>query len=268
MYSRDFKNLAIRLYNKLHSLRKVANILNINYSTVSRWVNNGKCIPRKKRNSKLENSFVLELIEDNIKSDPFFIIKNIKEELYKKYSISSSIELIRLYIKKIGYSRKRARYYSESKNSSAKLNKFLEDRKQFIKEKRTFVSIDETSFGRNFKPAVGYSKKGSRLNIRKITASILTTSALCAVCPNHPVYKTINKGSFNSDNFSEFIDGLDFPEKTVLLMDNVSFHHSYKVKEIANKHKWDILYIPPYSPVFNPIEGVFSIVKRSFVLNI
>lgn len=51
-------------------------------------------------------------------------------------------------------------------------------------------------------------------------------------------------------------------------MDNVRFHHSHKVKHLAAARNWDILYVPPYSPIFNPIEGVFSIVKRHYQRNL
>lgn len=47
-------------------------------------------------------------------------------------------------------------------------------------------------------------------------------------------------------------------------MDNVSFHHSHKVQQTIREKEWECLFVPPYSPVFNPIEGVFSIVKRHY----
>jgi transposase len=56
---------------------------------------------------------------------------------------------------------------------------------------------------------------------------------------------------------------LDCPTDTVIILDNVAFHHSNKVKTLAASRGWELLYNPPYSPWFNPIEGV-SIVKRDF----
>ncbi len=65
----------------------------------------------------------------------------------------------------------------------------------------------------------------------------------------------------------EFLEGLDLPEKSVILLDNVSFHHSRSVYNIASKRSWDLLFVPPYSPWFNPIEGIFSIIKRHYYEN-
>jgi transposase len=49
-----------------------------------------------------------------------------------------------------------------------------------------------------------------------------------------------------------------------VLMDNISFHHSKEIKELAKQHKMKLLYPPPYSPDFNPIELAFSQLKRIF----
>lgn len=71
-------------------------------------------------------------------------------------------------------------------------------------------------------------------------------------------------GSFNTDRFMNFLNEMIIPEGTVILLDNVSFHHSKVVKALAQQKKWFLLYTPPYSPWYNPIEGAFSIAKRAY----
>ena len=61
-----------------------------------------------------------------------------------------------------------------------------------------------------------------------------------------------------------FLNEMTIPEGTVILLDNVFFHHSKVVKALAQQKKWFLLYTPPYSPWYNPIEGVFSIAKRAY----
>ena len=140
---------------------------------------------------------------------------------------------------------------------------FLETRDKYIKENRNFISIDETSFGRNYSPSYGYSRKGERIYIKRPYNRITTQSVVAAISSEKINYYK-KEGSFNSDNFCYFLETLKYPSKSVLIMDNVSFHHSQKVKEVIKNKEWDILYIPPYSPIFNPIEGIFSIVKRIY----
>ena len=50
-----------------------------------------------------------------------------------------------------------------------------------------------------------------------------------------------------------------------LSKENVKRYNKYK-QYIKNK-KWNILYTPPYSPWFNPIENIFGIIKHNFRKN-
>ena len=56
----------------------------------------------------------------------------------------------------------------------------------------------------------------------------------------------------------------NYQKEAVILLDNVRFHHSKIVKEFAETYGFELLYLPPYSPWFQPIEGVFSIMKRNY----
>ena len=45
-------------------------------------------------------------------------------------------------------------------------------------------------------------------------------------------------------------------------MDNASFHKKKEIFRIAKDAGHDVLFLPPYSPDFNPIEKVFAILKK------
>ncbi len=47
----------------------------------------------------------------------------------------------------------------------------------------------------------------------------------------------------------------------VVVMDNLSAHKGGRVREIVEGRGCGLLYLPPYSPDFNPIEQAFSKVK-------
>ena len=47
------------------------------------------------------------------------------------------------------------------------------------------------------------------------------------------------------------------------LMDNVSFHKSKIIKDLFKNSTNKLLFIPPYSPHFNPIEESFAQLKRN-----
>lgn len=264
MYSQDVRDIALKLYNKINSLRKVSRIIDTSHSTISRWINCFIRNTRKNRGQKLDKPEILDAIELFIKTHPFSTVKDVQKLIKTEFEVSPSYELCRLLLKKLNFTRKKARYFSVSKNAEQKLQEFLTKRECFVKENRLFISIDETSFGRNYLPASGYSKKGKRLNIKRPFCSVKTSSVVSAIGIGHKLEFVKKFGSFDTESFLEFLYGLDYPENTVILMDNVSFHHSKRVIEFLEFKNWDVLFTPPYSPVFNPIEGVFSIVKRHY----
>lgn len=45
-------------------------------------------------------------------------------------------------------------------------------------------------------------------------------------------------------------------------MDNASFHHSERVKQLCSDAGVKLVYLPPYSPDLNPIEEFFSVLKK------
>ena len=46
-----------------------------------------------------------------------------------------------------------------------------------------------------------------------------------------------------------------------MVMDNLTAHKGERVKELIEQRDCELLYLPPYSPDFNPIEEAFSKIK-------
>jgi hypothetical protein len=45
-------------------------------------------------------------------------------------------------------------------------------------------------------------------------------------------------------------------------MDNLNAHKGERIKELIEERGCELVYLPPYSPDFNPIEEAFSKIKR------
>jgi len=69
-------------------------------------------------------------------------------------------------------------------------------------------------------------------------------------------YKLATKHG-NSVDFIDFIKSLNVTHKT-LVMDNVA------LKDFVQSIHSNILYTPPYSPQYNPIELAFSTIKSAY----
>lgn len=263
MYPLDRRSLASHIYSILRSLRKVAYVLKVSHTTVSRWLIHPERL-KYTRNSISKSSQIIETIKTTIFNDPFISLIKLKTVVKNVFAFDVSKELLRMVIKRAGLSRKKARFFSRPATLEAKTKDFIAKRDFYKQEGRMIVSMDETSFGRNGRVAYGYSPRGEQLKIQRKTSRMTTVSSLAVVSANELVQRQEVKGSFNTLLFCSFLEYLPLPNGTVILLDNVSFHHSKKAKEIADLKGFTFLFTPPYSPWFNPIEGVFSIVKRDF----
>jgi putative transposase len=47
-----------------------------------------------------------------------------------------------------------------------------------------------------------------------------------------------------------------------IIMDRASFHRKKQLEEICKKQGVSLLYLPPYSPDFNPIEKTWANMKK------
>jgi hypothetical protein len=76
------------------------------------------------------------------------------------------------------------------------------------------------------------------------------------------------QGATDADVFEDFIEQLlqhcnRWPEpKSVLVMDNASFHRTEKIQRMCLDSGVKLIYLPPYSPDLNPIEEFFSELKQ------
>lgn len=269
MYPIDRRKQALHIYSLVRSIRKAALLLQVSKSTVHeshRWVYH----PDRKlynRNVPSKCNKVVESIRIMLLNDPFLSIRKLRTIILQSLGITISTELIRTAIKKCGLTSKKARYFSQPVDLQEKTNNFLERRSDLVKEERFFVSLDETSFGRNGINAKGYSPRGSKLLIKKQQPRMSTVSAMAVVSNSRIIHWEQKQGSYNTESFCKFLEHLILPHGTVFLLDNVRFHHSKLANEVAVRKGWTFLFTPAYSPWFNPIEGVFSIVKRHYYSN-
>lgn len=263
MYSLDLRKVACNLYCRYNSARKVALILEVSHSSVCRWMKN---IKRKeyRRQPKLCSEFVIDTIRISLTINPFYSIRSLVHKVQEVCNVSVSRELIRCAISRIGFTKKKCKHRSQPSTLQSKVTEFQNTRDMYLSEQRKFYSIDETSFGRNGVEVKGYSQRGKPLTVAKPTSRMTTTSSLVIASDTCIVKHQNIQGSYNKDLFLNFLKDVTIPSKSVILLDNVKFHHSKEVKEFASSKGWVLLYTPPYSPWFNPIEGIFSIIKRHY----
>lgn len=264
MYGIDIRRLAIKLYHRIGSFRKTAILTDISRSSLQRWMH---CVDRKpyKHRKCCKSDVMIEAVKSCIEANPFVSVHVLKMKINDCFQVNVSTELVRTAIKKkLGYTRKKACRTCKPSHLPSKTAEFLAKRKEYLEQGRPFVSIDETSFGRNGVQSYGYAPRGTKLFVERPMKSLKNTSVVVCVDANGIIGRKAVLGAFNRYSFVEFLQELQLPKNCVVMMDNVSFHHSKCVKDHFHDHGIDILYVPPYSPWFNPIELCFSVIKRKY----
>ena len=134
-----------------------------------------------------------------------------------------------------------------------------------------FVFIDETGCSskdhtRNF----GYALCGEAAVEHRWLHRGSRISAIAAVSTTGVLAVEITTGSVNGDIFFDYIRGCVIPEmlpfdgnnpKSIAVLDNCSIHHVHQVTQLFKDSGILVLFLPPYSPDFMPIEKTFSYVK-------
>lgn len=253
------------MYSLLHSLRKTGNLLNVSHTTVARWIQHPERKPYSRKAPKCE--VLIQCIKTFVEATPLVSLRKLKHVIQTTLDICLSKELVRTILLKAGYTRKKARHFGQPPNLEEKTKSFLEKRENLKAKGYTFLSLDETSFGRNNTKSFGYALKGKKLSIKKKQPRVTTTSVMAIYSQDGHVNKVSSTKPFNSQSYLDFLKGTNFPSRSVLLLDNVSFHHSIQALQFLKSSGVMPLFVPPYSPWFNPIEGVFSIIKRHYYDN-
>jgi transposase len=129
---------------------------------------------------------------------------------------------------------------------------------------RSLVFVDEMGTNTSLSPLYGWSKKGERAYCsvprnRGPNTTLLSSMSISGIGPSLAV-----EGATNREVFETYVERVLAPRLRpgqVVVMDNLSAHKGDKVKELIEEQGCELIYLPPYSPDFNPIEEAFSKIK-------
>ncbi len=150
-HSNEYKMMAVKLYLKLKSIRKVAKLLECSKSSLNRWLiryfENDTVERIKNQKPSIINQQILNYINDLIKNNPTITLSKIRKKLNKKYNITISISYLFYIIKyKLILTTKqlRRKYYPLKKLPTLKRDKIAFYKEIIDKGKRNIISIDES----------------------------------------------------------------------------------------------------------------------------
>ena len=126
------------------------------------------------------------------------------------------------------------------------------------------VFVDEMGANPSLHPLYAWSERGRRAHCsvprnRGKNTTLLANMSVDGMGPSLAV-----TGAVDAAVFEAYLEQVLLPNLRpgrIVVMDNLSAHKSERVKELIEGAGCELVYLPPYSPDFNPIEEAFSKIK-------
>ena len=128
-----------------------------------------------------------------------------------------------------------------------------------------FVFVDECSTNTSLAPLYGWARRGERVHQKAPRNWGKNVTLLSSIGKERGMGASlVVEGSTNAAVFETYLREVLCPtleEGQVVVMDNLSAHKGGRVRELIEGRGCELVYLPPYSPDFNPIEQAFSKLK-------
>jgi transposase len=90
---------------------------------------------------------------------------------------------------------------------------------------------------------------------------------VCGKCGSKILAQVVYAGTANAALFELWFERIllpEVPDGFTIILDNAAIHRKQKLLEIIGEKPINLLFLPPYSPGFNPIEKFFANLKNFF----
>jgi transposase len=127
------------------------------------------------------------------------------------------------------------------------------------------IFIDETWIKTNMTRLRGRAPVGQRLVAKVPHGHWQTTTLIAALGIGGIRCSAVIDGAVNAQVFQAFVEQVLVPQLRpgdVVVLDNLSSHKRTRSRQLIQAAGAQLLFLPPYSPDFNPIELVFSKLKQ------
>lgn len=127
------------------------------------------------------------------------------------------------------------------------------------------VFLDETAAATNMARRYGWAPRGQRCRIAVPQGHYKTTTVTAALRADGLCALDLADGATNGGRFRAYVTDTLAPvlrPGDTVILDNLTAHKVAGVREAIEAAGARLLYLPPYSPDFNPIEQIFSKLKR------
>jgi transposase len=127
------------------------------------------------------------------------------------------------------------------------------------------VFVEECGTHTSLAPIYGYALRGERLYLavprgRGKNTTLLSSMSVEGMGPSLAV-----EGASTARVFETYVEKVLLPrlrEGQIVVMDNLGAHRPKRIRELIEQQGCGLLYLPAYSPEYNPIEEAFAKIKN------
>jgi transposase len=131
-------------------------------------------------------------------------------------------------------------------------------------EAKRLVFVDEMGTNTSLSPVYAWAPKGERAHWAVPRNRGPNTTVLSSMSMEGMGSSLAVEGATTAVVFEAYVEKVLTPNLQsgqVVVMDNLSAHKGDRVRELIEGRGCQLLYLPAYSPDFNPIEQAFSKIK-------
>jgi transposase len=124
--------------------------------------------------------------------------------------------------------------------------------------------VDESGVNTYFQREYARAPRGERVEDVKRGTKFERSNIIGAVCKGEYYAVECYKHTTDSDYFENWFKEYllkEIPKGYTVIMDNAKFHRKERLRKLARGNV-RLLFLPPYSPDFNPIENSWANMKR------
>src|SRR3954467_1190621 len=269
-YSQDLRDRVIEATGNGTSARQAAVRFDVGVSTAIKWVerlrDSGERSARRqgrRPGSKLDahRDFLLAVIE----AAPDATIEELQRRLVEEKGVRASTGTIWTFLDRCGLTFKKKSLHASEQDRPDVVER-REDwfEAQLDLDPAKLVFVDESFASTNMARLYGRAPRGVRLRAAVPHGHRKKTTLVAGLRLSGVTATQLLDSSINGEGFLEYVRQVLVPALApgdIVVIDNLSSHKSHPVREAIEAAGAKLLFLPPYSPDFNPIEKAFSKLK-------
>jgi transposase len=134
-----------------------------------------------------------------------------------------------------------------------------------VVEPERLIFVDECGTHTSLAPIYGYAPRGERLRLRVPRRRGKNTTLLASMTLEGMGPTLAVEGATTAAVFEAYVEKVLAPSLKggqIVVMDNLGAHRPKRIRELIKERGCELLYLPSYSPDYNPIEGAFAKIKN------